>query len=70
MNTFNNVEEIKQAVDDGKNVYWSNPSYVVIKDKRGQYLINCVFNNYAIGLTHRDEITLNGKISDFFIKED
>jgi len=60
------LEQIKQAIEDGKKVYWSNPAYEVIKDKIGQYLIHCTLNNHYIGLTWRDGVTLNGKEEDFF----
>lgn len=63
---FKSVQEIKDAVSNGENVYWSNPNYKVIKDSIGQYLIWSQCNNYYIGLTHRDEVTLNGELSEFF----
>ena len=62
-----NLQEIKQAIADGRKVYWSNPSYEVIKDNLGQYLIYRKANEYCIGLTHRDGVTLNGKESEFFV---
>ncbi len=62
-----NLQEIKSAVDAGKRVYWSNIGYEVIKDRSGLYLIVFAANNYAIGLTWRDDVTLNGKPEDFFI---
>ena len=33
------IEEIKQAIDDGRRVYWHHTGYEVIKDSIGQYLI-------------------------------
>ena len=62
-----NLEEIKQAVDNGLNVYHGSLLYPVIKDKNNQYLIKCTLNNYCIGLTWADNKTLNGKESEFFI---
>lgn len=62
------LNEIKQAVEAGKTVHWSNTGYEVIKDKLGQWLIICV-NGNAIGLTWDDGLTLNGKEEDFFIAE-
>ena len=44
------INEIKQAIKDGKNVYWSNTAYEVIKDNIGQYLIHCTINGHCIGL--------------------
>jgi len=62
------IDEIKQALSEGKEVRWSTDNYRVIKDKIGQYLIHSQFNNYYIGLTHQDGVTLNGKEEDFYIK--
>ena len=65
---FNNVDEIKKAVDDGLDVRWSNDNYKVIKDANGQYLIMSQINNHCLGLTWRDEQTMNGKSSEFYVK--
>jgi len=62
------LEEIKQAIDDGKTVHWSNPSYVVVKDNLGEYLIKCTSNDHCIGLTWADGVTVNGKPDQFFVK--
>lgn len=61
------LAEIKKAVESGKQVCWMNGSYVVIKDRKGQWFIKCNANGHCIGLTHRDGVTLNGKESDFFV---
>lgn len=61
------VEEIKQAVNEGKKVYWANTAYEVVKDKYNQWFIVCTLNDDAIGLTWRDGIHLNGDESEFFI---
>ena len=61
-----NLEEIKEAVRAGKKVHWSNELYEVIEGKY-EFLINCVQNDYCIGLTHRDGITMNGRPEQFFI---
>jgi hypothetical protein len=63
------VQEIKRAVDAGKPVVWASPSYAVIRDRIGQYLIKCVHNGSCIGLTHADGVTLNGKECAFWINE-
>ena len=60
------LEQIKQAIEDGKKVYWASKSYEVIKDSVPQYLIHCIPNNHYIGLTWRDGVTLNGKEEEFF----
>ena len=64
------VNEIKKAVNDGKNVHWSNEGYEVVKDNLGQYLIIFTHTGNCIGLTHKDGITLNGQEEQFFILED
>jgi len=63
-----NAQQIRNLVDTGKTVYCDSESYVVIKDSIGQYLIKCLLNDYYIGLTHRDNTTLNGTY--FFVKHD
>ena len=62
-----NLKEIKQAIEDGKKVCWGNIYYEVIKDNIPQYLIHCTFNDHYIGLTHMDEVTMNGEEHEFFI---
>ena len=65
-----NLEEIKQAINNGFKVYWKQRNYVVIKDSIGQYLICCVSNNHCIGLTWQDGVTMNESESDFYIGEE
>lgn len=60
------LQQIKEALADGKKVYWSNIGYEVIKDKN-QYLIKH-YNGHCIGLTWADDVTLNGKEEEFFIQ--
>lgn len=64
-----NLEQIKQAIADGKKVYWSSLAYDVIKDDIGQYLIKCNLNGHCIGLTWRDGVTMNESEDDFFTVE-
>lgn len=61
-----NLQEIKTAIEEGKNVKWGNTSYDVIKDTKGQYLIKHA-GGHCIGLTWADGVTLNGKEEEFFI---
>ncbi len=61
------LEEIKKHVDDGKYVFWTNDNYRVVKGKAG-YFIQCVSNGHCIGLTHLDNVTMNGNPHEFFIK--
>ena len=60
-----NVQEIKDAVDAGQTVCWSNGGYKVIPSS-GDYLIQHA-NGSCIGLTWTDGTTLNGKEEHFFI---
>lgn len=61
-----NLEEIKEAVNSGKKVHWSNDAYEVVKDKIDQWFIKCNINNHSIGLTWKDNVTLNGKEEEFY----
>lgn len=67
------LEQIKAAVEAGKTVHWANTGYVVIKDKIGQWLIiwdHGGRQENAIGLTHKDGVTMNCNSPDeFFIAE-
>lgn len=47
--TLRTVEEIKRAVDQGEVVYVDGPGSRVVKDNRGQYLIQAD-NGYTVGL--------------------
>jgi hypothetical protein len=63
-----NLNEIKEAVDNGETVYWSNKNYKVVKDKNNNYLIKHE-NGNSIDLTWEDNITLNGEEYEFFISK-
>ena len=65
--TFTNAEDIRRAVRNGKTVHLGNPGYTVILDSIGQYLITYAHNDYCIGLTWHDGVTLNGPLEDFYI---
>jgi hypothetical protein len=68
------LEEIKCAVRSGKTVHWASPSYKVVltimRDSTEQWLVGWNVGgrgeNY-IGLTWRDNVTMNGKPEEFFI---
>ena len=61
-----NLSEIKNAIENGHKVFWSNGNYEVIKDSIGQYLIHSKSNDNYIGLTWQDKKTLNGQEKDFY----
>lgn len=62
------LQEIKQAVQQGKTVHWANEGYRVLRDKFNQWFIVFHTGN-AIGLTWQDGVTLNGKEHEFYIAE-
>lgn len=62
-----NIQEIKQAVSEGKTVNWVNALYE-IKKSGDDFVILCISNQNCIGLTWMDGVTLNGKEEDFFVK--
>jgi predicted RecA/RadA family phage recombinase len=61
------LQEIKQAISEGKKVYWANELYEVQKHGDKYYIV-CVSNDNTIGLTWQDGETMNGKETDFFCK--
>ena len=63
---FENVTEIKAAVDGGKSVYWKNQGYAVRKNDNGHYYIIFTPNGYTTGLTHTDGLTMSENPADFF----
>jgi hypothetical protein len=63
---FESVQEIKDAVDTGKTVYWQSKIYMVVNGGKAGYLIKCLANDHCIGLTWTDGTTLNGKLEDFY----
>ena len=62
------IEEIKEAISQGKEVFWTNLAYQVIQSK-DDYLIKCSLNGSCIGLTWADGVGMNGNPDEFFIKE-
>jgi hypothetical protein len=56
------LDEIKQAIAEGRKVYHHNKNYEVIQDGLGRYMVVSGFNGYTVGLGK----TLNGKEEDFF----
>lgn len=68
-----NLEQIKTAVRSGQTVHVGNTAYCVnlhtFPNGEEQWLIRCVQNDYCIGLTWADGVTMNGKPEDFFVCE-
>lgn len=63
------LEQIKQAVLDGKTVYWKNPAYQVEQDSKNpaQWWVKCTANNNYSSLFWADNVTSDYKPEDFFI---
>jgi len=59
------LKEIKLALSNGKKVYHHNHLYEIRKSG-DDYLICCDETKHYIGLTWRNNTTLNGKEKDFF----
>lgn len=62
------LQEIKNAVDNGLTVCWSNNGYQVVKWTNGYHIVYKPSGN-AIGLTWKDGITMNGSQEEFYILE-
>ncbi len=62
-----NLIEIKEAIAAGKTVYCKQDNYVV-KEVNGNYYIVCTNNDYTIGLTWQDGVTLNDKEENFYTR--
>lgn len=62
------LTQIKTAVELGFTVHYGSDAYIVIKDSVGQWLIKCLINNYCMGLTWTDGVTMNGDEEKFYIK--
>ena len=60
------LEQIKQAIEAGKRVFWQNSNYEV---KQCKHNIMIVSQNNCIGLTWQDGTTLNGHESDFYCED-
>jgi len=63
MTEYTTINEIKQAVDDGKKVFADTESYIVIKDNKAQYLIKCLLNNWCCGLHGLEGTTSKNKLN-------
>jgi hypothetical protein len=70
------LQEIKDAVEAGKTVHWASTAYTVIKDnlRDGTHQWLIAYNDgqrdaYYVGLTWRDNVTVNGSPEQFFIGE-
>jgi len=64
-----NLAEIKQALSDGKCVYWNSKNYKIKSDHIGQLIIHCALSEARINLINTDGETLNGKAEDFYIED-
>lgn len=62
------IQEIEDAVDAGKKVYWATTAYIVIKDSLNRYMIQCLLNNSYVMLTD-SEGNLSEDAGGFFMLE-
>ncbi len=62
------LNEIKSATRAGQVVCWKGEAYEVRENNNDWYVI-CTINDHIIGLTWTDEITLNGKEADFYVRK-
>lgn len=65
------LKEIIQEVEMGNFVFWKNKNYRVIKNRIGDFLIQCV-NGHAIGLygiTMDGKVKVNADLQDFFVEK-
>lgn len=53
MTELTTLQEVKDAIDAGKDVRCFNDSYKAFKDNIGQYLIEYTPNGHTVGLTGR-----------------
>lgn len=65
MKTLTTIQEIKQAVDQGKEVYADSALYKVEKNKYGQYYIKCTSNGHCIGLTGHEGTAYENQLNGF-----
>jgi len=45
--TFDNLDEVKKAVDSGRDVFWSTQAYTVVKDGDGYGILCTINDNYT-----------------------
>ncbi len=64
-----NIEQVKEAIAQGKTVCVGSEAYQVKQAKNGLYNIVCKYNSNCVGLTWLDGKTLNCKESELFINE-
>lgn len=64
--TFACADDIREAVDQGLDVYWSSLQYPVRQDAIGRYVIGPP-GGHIIELTWADGETLNGRPEEFFV---
>jgi len=44
------LQQVKDTVDQGVDVYWTNAGYKVVKQPWDEYLIVCTHNGHCVGL--------------------
>jgi len=64
-----NIQQIQEAIESGKNVFWASRKYAVIKEETGQFKIKYTWNDKTTDLVKRDGVTLTCSSDKFFIEE-
>ena len=64
---FKTIQEIKDAVCAGKNVYWQHTGYKVVNND-GRFIIHCLGNDNCVGLCWQDGETSDYNPEDFFME--
>ena len=62
-----NEQARQKKIDGERTVHWASCSYRVIKSKWGEFMILCDLNDSCVGLTWKDEVTMNGEEKQFYI---
>ena len=47
---FNTFDELREAVRNGKTVFWASDLYKVEMTKNGGFIVRCSWNGSAVGL--------------------
>lgn len=64
------IQEIKQAIAEGKTVYYQSLLYVVaVNSVTNELYIKCTSNGHMIGMEADNGEMINAKESDFFTEK-
>ena len=66
---FESINDLKDAVDSGKEVFWKTNNYKVIKNYKNEYMLLSKSNNCFIGMYCKNG-QLNGNLNDYYIEKE